>query len=180
MTTWGADTVIYDVLRIAAIVLMSDDPLGEVLTMHFVQAKDECLYAAEKFLRIGPSVTRQGEWLREVEVEGVGLIEFYGFRIEQFLRQPVQSFPAEPGTFLVHLSDDEANGYWKSAVIGWSVARDGHLYPITAEGVNDGLSHTQYVLTPDGRVSLAESGSWDSLDHFLRSEANSNQALAAE
>jgi len=135
--------------------------------MNFIQAKNEHLYPADRILSIGPSVTRGGDWIRELEIEGVGLVEVYGFRIEEFLRQPTQAFPAQPETYIVHLTNTETTGYWKTAVIGWSMARDGCLYPITAEGINDGLSNVQCLLTPDGRVSRAEDGNWNSLAVFL-------------
>lgn len=52
-------------------------------------------------------------------------------------------------------------------VIGWSVSRDGNVYPITADGVNDSEAAEHFILTSDGRVSQAENASWDSVSDFL-------------
>lgn len=147
--------------------------------MNFIQATNETLYAAERIVSIGPSVTRNGNWVRDVEISDVGVVEVYGFRVEEFLRQPVHSFPAQLGTYVIHLSDEEADGYWKAAVIGWSAARDGQLYPVTADGINDGLSDTQCILTPDGRVFRSGDGTWDSLDHLLELEAGRSSSVVA-
>nr|WP_295107324.1 hypothetical protein [uncultured Caulobacter sp.] len=50
--------------------------------------------------------------------------------------------------------------YFRMQVAGWSVSRDGALYPITADGINDGEREALFILTPDGRVSQAENRNW--------------------
>jgi hypothetical protein len=119
----------------------------------FFEAKDGCSCPASRIVRILPvadnSVT--------IELIGGFLVEAFPWRIENLMRQPVSTFAAQPGTFIVQKPDD-GDEIWKTVVIGWCVGLDGDTYPITADGVNDGLDVCLYVLTPDGMVSQRHGG----------------------
>jgi hypothetical protein len=146
--------------------------------MTFIEAKNGRRYSANRIVSIGLSETRRGEGITEVELEGAGPVEFYTWRVEEFLRQPVSTFPAQPGTHILRLDEEDPSGFWKTLVIGWAVARDGRLYPVTAEGVNDCEEKEHFVLTPDGRVSQSDCGSYGTVEIWLKH--CQNQSLAAE
>lgn len=145
--------------------------------MTFIRATNNRLYPASRVLSVGAPETRRGEGITEIEVAGVGPVECYSHNVERFLRQPVTSFAAQPETYILRLDDDSPGGYWKTLVVGWGAAQDGYLYPITADGVNDADDNDHYILTPDGRVSQSENGSWETIEDFLKCEAKA--ALAA-
>jgi hypothetical protein len=135
--------------------------------MNFIEAKNSRRYAASRILSIGQPETRHGEGITEVELEGVGPVEFYTWRIQEFLRAPVTAFPAEPETYILYPSNEVPGECWRARVIGWGSARDGVLYPMTADGVNDGVDSEPFILTPDGQVSQRDAQSWRSLELFL-------------
>ncbi len=138
--------------------------------MTFIRAKNEQLYPASRILSIGKDIVRHGEGITDIEFEGAGTVEFYSYVVRDFLRSAVTTFAAQPETYVIHLDDETPGACWRQLVVGWAVGRDGRLYPVTAEGVNDCTDADHYVLTPDGRVSRTESGSWESLDAMLAQE----------
>jgi hypothetical protein len=147
--------------------------------MNFIQAKNKRLYPATRFVSIGPEIVRDDEAVVDVEIEGGGTVVFYAHRISEFLRQPVAALAAAPETYIVRIDETVPGGFWRTEVIGWSFARDGRTYPVTAEGLNDGEDTYHYVQTPDGRVSQPESGSWSSVEMLLRDLAEYAKIAAA-
>ena len=138
--------------------------------MTFIRAKNERLYPTHRILSIGKYVVRGGEGIMDIEVEGEGTVECYAHAVEDYLRTPVTTISAQPETYIVCLDDETPGAYWKQLVIGWATSLNGRLYPVTAEGVNDGYEKNHYILTPDQRVSQSESGSWESLEAMLAQE----------
>jgi hypothetical protein len=144
--------------------------------MTFIRAKNKRLYPANRILSIGKDIVRRGEGIIDIEIDGEGTVECYAHAVQDFLRTAVSAFMAQPETYIVHLDDETHGAYWKQLVVGWATALDGRLYPVTAEGVNDGYEKNHYVLTPDGRVSQIEGGSWESLDAMITQEHPAAQA----
>jgi hypothetical protein len=152
--------------------------------MTFFRATDGRQYPVSRIVSIGDVEERRvrgathSTAVIDVEIEGGGTIEAFKGAVEDFLRQPASTFAAQPETYIVNLDDDEPEGYWKTLVIGWSSSLDGKLYPVTTEGVNALGPTNHYILTPDGRVSLADMAVWDSLEDLL--EQVRKPAVAAE
>ena len=147
--------------------------------MTFIKARNGRLYPASRILSISEPEVRRGEDVTDVELESAGPVEFYSYVIRDFLRQPVTSFVALPETYIIYPNDEAPSGFLKTPVVGWSAARDGGLYPITAEGVNDCVDKDHFVLTPDGQVSQPEVGSWGTVEQFL-AEQQQETTVAAE
>ncbi|HEX3408503.1 MAG TPA: hypothetical protein VHS81_14810, partial [Caulobacteraceae bacterium] len=55
------------------------------------------------------------------------------------------------------------------AILGWCVGMDGRTYPVTVNGVNDGVAEALAVLSADGKVSRPDAGLWDSIDACVAS-----------
>jgi hypothetical protein len=143
--------------------------------MTFIRAKNDRLYPAHRIVK---AETRRGEGIIDMEIEGEGTVEFYAYEVRDYLRTPENAFPAQPGTHIIYVDEESPGGYWKMLVVGWAFCRDGKLYAVTADGVNDGVDSIPYIETPDLRVSQADGGSWDSIELMLASERA--QLLAAE
>lgn len=146
--------------------------------MNYIRAKNGRLYPANRIVSIGPFETPGGECITEVELEGCGLIEFHSNVIREFLREPTHVIAAQPETYIVRSDEEAVGGFWKMLVIGWGTGRDGRLYPITSDGVNDGTDEDLCVLTPDGRVSHPELGSWETVEVFLAEERRTHRVAA--
>lgn len=98
---------------------------------------------------------------------------------ERFGETPVHLIPAEPGTNFLHVftGGDEASEWSVEAVslIGWALCIDGDVRPVTASGVNDGVSEPEdignFVEMPNGKVvscsSWASHGWFDNTEKLL-------------
>ncbi len=144
--------------------------------MILIEAKNGRHYPANRIVSIGPSEVRRGEGITELELEGVGYVEFYSWRIDAFLRQPDRTLEVQPGTYIVRLDDESPEGIWKTLMVGWSVAQDGKLYPVTVHGVNDLEDIAHFILTPDGRVTQSEGDTWESVEVFVQSHREERAA----
>ncbi|MDP8995028.1 MAG: hypothetical protein M3N07_08645 [Pseudomonadota bacterium] len=78
---------------------------------------------------------------------------------------PIQMTPAEPGTYLLH--PDMVDGefvVFRSKVVAWSMSADRIVYPVTAQGVNDGVQDTCPILHPDGAVDVYDDRTYETYD----------------
>ena len=82
------------------------------------------------------------------------------------------SFPAAPGTYLVHAMGD-GEGDWeihRTAVLGWGMYADGQLRPITLDAE---LEDKYFVKHPDGRVESSHSlDRWGHEDAWFEEQRN--------
>jgi len=92
-------------------------------------------------------------------------------RWELALREtPVQSFPAEPGTYLLHAyMTDDTLAVSRSRVLGWCISADRMLYPVTTQGVNGGEPDALPVLLPDGTVDVFDDRTYPDYDEWAAS-----------
>ena len=71
------------------------------------------------------------------------------------VRAPQTFVPALPETYVLNIwweSEKAIGGYYKKAVVGWSVGADGYLHPWTVDGVDDGTNDLPAILHPSGQV----------------------------
>jgi hypothetical protein len=99
---------------------------------------------------------------REIEIGGVKrqlhgvhlstgvVVDVFEFEVGNIVRQPEAGFAAADGTYIVDYHNGEIS---KWPVIGWSIAKDGGLYPVTMNGVNAGTDQMFEVLLPTGEVT---------------------------
>ena len=79
---------------------------------------------------------------------------------QRFGQTPVQLIPSEPGTSFLHVfTDDSDAAAWSVEavpLVGWALCVDGEVRPVTASGVNDGVSEPQdignFVAMPNGKI----------------------------
>lgn len=79
---------------------------------------------------------------------------------EGFGQTPVQLIPSEPGTSFLHVfTDDSDAAEWSVEavpLIGWALCVDGDVRPVTASGINDGVSEPHdignFVAMPNGKI----------------------------
>jgi hypothetical protein len=90
---------------------------------------------------------------------------------------PSAMIPALPGTYVINrgTDDDGKPKAWKTNVLGWMIAADTEVRPVTTDPNLSGEKNWD-VLHPDGRVERNDGSSWDSLDDWLLSEAKFEQA----
>ena len=105
---------------------------------------------------------REGEVVR-IELVGDRTVEVEAYEVDSWGRIPISTFAAAPGTAIIHLDPSEPNGYFTTAVIGWAVGSDESVYPVTSDGVNDGVDDAHAVLLPTGEV-IQHGGTFDSLE----------------
>ncbi|MBM7405668.1 MULTISPECIES: hypothetical protein [Sphingomonas] len=102
---------------------------------------------------------------------------------ERFGETPVQLIPSEPGTNLLQIFSDDGSDDGQAAewfveaipLIGWALCIDGEVRPVTASGVNDGVSEPEdignFVEMPNGKVvscsRWASQGSFDNIAKLL-------------
>jgi hypothetical protein len=110
---------------------------------------------------------REGEVV-QVELVGDRTVEVEAYEVDSWGRIPISSFAAAPGTAIIHLDPSEANGHFTTPVIGWAIGSDESVYPVTADGVNDGVGDSHAVLLPTGQV-LQNGGTYDSLEVWMGS-----------
>lgn len=68
---------------------------------------------------------------------------------------PIQMVSAEFGTYALHpYFEDGVFAVARSRVIAWSISADRFTYPVTTEGMNDGVNDTVAILHPDGSVDI--------------------------
>jgi len=89
-----------------------------------------------------------------------------------------QLIPAQPGTYLLHSDlDDNEFKVFRSTVVAWTAAADGFFYPVTSDGVNDGVREAPPILHPDGRVDVICDCSFESFEEWRESaEAEARKA----
>ncbi|MFZ3484176.1 hypothetical protein [Sphingomonas sp. 3-13AW] len=95
---------------------------------------------------------------------------------ERFGATPVQLIPSETGTSFLHVftGGDDTDEWSVEAVplIGWALCVDGDVRPVTAAGVNDGVSEPgdigNFVQMPNGKV--VSCSSWASHGWFENTE----------
>jgi hypothetical protein len=130
----------------------------------FFRTKDGRAYPLGRIRAIHPP--RHGAVL--VTLDAGEVVEAHPYEVGELSRRPVTSFAAQPETYVVRLQDDGGE-VDKIAVLGWCVAADGKTYPVTVNGVNDGVADALSVLTPDGKVMRPDAGLWDSIDACVAS-----------
>ncbi|HWF77490.1 MAG TPA: hypothetical protein VN694_09970 [Caulobacteraceae bacterium] len=100
-----------------------------------------------------------------VSLDGGEVVEAWPGDIAELARRPVQAFAAQAGAYVVRIDEALSAGEASmTAVLGWSVGMDGRTYPVTVNGVNDGVAEALAVLTADGKVSRPDADLWDSID----------------
>ncbi len=105
-----------------------------------------------------------------VALDGGEVVEAWPSDIAELARRPVLAFGAQEGAYVVRI-DGASNGaeVGKTAIVGWCVGMDGKTYPVTVNGVNDGVAEALTVLTADGKVSRPDAELWDSIDACIAS-----------
>jgi hypothetical protein len=98
---------------------------------------------------------------------------------ERFGETPIQLIPSEPGTSFLHVfTGGDDVGEWSVdtvPLIGWALCIDGEVRPVTASGVNDGVSELEdignFVQMPNGQVvscsAWASQTGFDSTENLL-------------
>jgi hypothetical protein len=82
--------------------------------------------------------------------------------VDRIRSQPVASFAAPPGTFLVSVEDGEVE---RKPIIGWAVSTE-DVRPILVHGIFDDPEEEWVVQTPDGSVGDEHSNFWPDLDAY--------------
>lgn len=105
-----------------------------------------------------------------VALDGGEVVEAWPSDIAELARRPVLAFAARDGAYVVRI-DEATSGAEasKTAIVGWGVGMDGRTYPVTVNGVNDGVAEALAVLTADGKVSRPDAELWDSIDACVAS-----------
>lgn len=93
---------------------------------------------------------------------------------------PAHMLPATPGTYTLHgMVDAEGFAYSKTNVIGWVIAMDGVLYPLTVDGINDDVDESLAIEHPDGKVDVPGDRWFDSVGEWTAwAEERLRQAAA--
>lgn len=132
----------------------------------FFQAKDGCFYPISRIVRIRPVK----DYIATIELTGGQEVEVDDFHLDQMIGQTVSSFAAQPETYVISPMTDDPDELYKSPVIGWVIAANGSVRPVTALGINDGDTDTVAVLAPNGTIT--EYGIADSLEDWKKSKIN--------
>lgn len=103
-----------------------------------------------------------------VALDGGEVVEAWPREIAELARRPVLAFGAQEGAYVVRI-DEAGAEVSKAAIVGWSVGLDGKTYPVTVNGVNDGVADALAVMTADGRVSRPDAEPWESIDACVAS-----------
>lgn len=114
---------------------------------------------------------REGEVV-VIEMMNERTVEVETYTYDSWDRLPISTFSAAPGTYIVQLDDEEPNGYLSIPVLGWAIASDTGVYPVTTDGVNDGNSQPKAVLLPTGEVTQFE-GTYESVSQWLEAQKDS-------
>jgi hypothetical protein len=105
-----------------------------------------------------------------VLLDGGEVVEAWPSDIAELARRPVMAFPAQEGAYVVRIDGAAGGGEAsKTAIVGWCVGMDSRTYPVTVNGVNDGVAEALAVLSADGKVSRPDAGLWDSIDACVAS-----------
>ena len=139
---------------------------------------------------IGPRLSRRGAVADPMKIWAVEATsrDGRGFSIaesdlDDLLRSPVHVWPAQPGCFIVHVFVDGPEAETATTtILAWALGRDGVVYPITADGVNDGMTQSMLVMTPDGEVTDPGNRSWTTLEACVaeRGAAEANRRARRE
>ncbi len=128
----------------------------------FLLAQDGYCYPISQIVRFG----LPKDHVVLVELTGDRLIRVDDFRIDEMYRRPVTAFAAQPETYVVDEMPDEPGGFYKTAIVGWSVSIDGSIRPITPRGIgDDDIEYIAAVMTPDGKV--CQGGLFDTIERWL-------------
>lgn len=137
-----------------------------------------CFIPMHQIVSASPVENRHGvEMLKLRQADGTtntGLMTW-----ERFGQTPVQLIPSEPGTSFLHVFTGEAGpAEWSVEgvpLIGWALCVDGEVRPVTASGINDGVSEPQdignFVAMPNGKIvscsSWASCAWFDNIEELL-------------
>jgi hypothetical protein len=113
--------------------------------------------------------------LRDKNDDGGTIVRTSHDALDAALRDAViQMSPAERGTYILNcgLSEAPERTFWTSraVVVAWAICADGQTYPVTADGVNDGLGDLLAILHPDGSVDVPGDRHLDSFDEWAAYE----------
>jgi hypothetical protein len=132
----------------------------------FFRAKDGRAYPVARIRAIHPPRPDA----IAVALDGGEVVEAWPSDIAELARRPVLGFAAQEGACVVRLEGASAGDeVSKTAIVGWCVGMDGKTYPVTVNGVNDGVAEALAVMTADGKVSRPDAGLWDSIDACIAS-----------
>lgn len=132
----------------------------------FFRAKDGRAYPVARIRAIHPPRPDA----IAVALDGGEVVEAWPSDIAELARRPVLAFPAQEGAFVVRLEGAAApDEISKTAIVGWCVGMDGKTYPVTVNGVNDGVAEALAVMTADGKVTRPDAELWDSIDACVAS-----------
>jgi hypothetical protein len=124
----------------------------------FVRASSGEAYPARRVERIwreyGPSNKVDGF----ADIEGIGKIRLCSGEYERIFAGSVTFVSAISGwKTLERFEDEEGYELLENDVLGWGIYEDGHVVPVTLEGVDCGDAQFEAFLKPDGKV-LDKSG----------------------
>jgi hypothetical protein len=132
----------------------------------FFRAKDGRAYPVARIRAIHPPRPDA----IAVALDGGEVVEAWPSDIAELARRPVLGFAAQEGACVVRLEGASAgDDVSKTAIVGWCVGMDGKTYPVTVNGVNDGVAEALAVMTTDGKVSRPDAELWDSIDACIAS-----------
>lgn len=124
---------------------------------------------------IGPEDRKPGKAImRRLKMKGEDdWTDLLKYQADGILQTPVQLIPAEPGTRVIRVFDQEPK-VWYARVIAWALCLDGEIRAVTPNGINDGIGYDgeAYVEMPTGEIEAV--GEWtdpcrfDSADDMIK------------
>ena len=111
----------------------------------------------------GPNNTQSGF----AHITDVGKTELFYGEYERLSGGTSQCFKADPRYYTLERFRDEGElEILKNAIFGWAVDETGGVVPITIEGVNNGESRWDGILTPDGNIIDFNGTIYDSMAEY--------------
>jgi hypothetical protein len=156
----------------------------------FFEANDGHSYPVSRIARISasrwsrPPAERKGWRGFGVILDDGNAVHIDAYELDRILRgKPSHIWPAQPGTYLLcsdpNFVPESIAAMWPTPVIAWAMTSEGPQ-PVTADGVNDGLTETPTILFPDGTVTAPEDRSWRTAEEWLQSRHEAANAKSAE
>jgi len=137
----------------------------------FFQAEDEYYYPLNRIERYTVTYDDDAKPVLKVDIEGrLGAVTVKYRGADTILRSGAQTVPAERGTFLLLLieDDDKAKRSLQfQPVIAWLIERNSEPVPVTVHGIEAGVTNRYAIRNPNGSISDWGMGDWDNLSDFL-------------
>lgn len=135
--------------------------------MTIFEATDGTSYPVSQIASISGIMEVEFSSGRKGNIRIVGLlsgdtVEVTETRVQEIFTTPVHILAAQQGTFILSFDQDEPDKPNKWPVLGWAITTDNNVFPITMNGVNEGIEQSCHVLLPSGHVT-AYDRTWDNI-----------------